>query len=383
MQQKNVLILSQPVSHIRLGGIAKFAKNHGWHLVIADRLSRLPIGWTGDGALVSARGPKTTLKFIMGLVNAGVPVVDMTIDHPEIAIPRVSGDHVRCGQLAARHFVERHFGEAAWFSTIWSHSHALRYKGFAAEWQRLTGKEPRRWVLAEMLAARELDNWQTFTRSLAALIHEAPRPLAVLGYDDADAARVLTACLESDIAVPDQVAILGIGDDTIVCENQGIPLSSVKHPLDRIGFTAAALLDRMMTAQKPHPDILWIPPTGVVARDSTDIIATDDPLVRQALNYLRAHSREAPASEQIARALGLSRTRLDRLFVKTLGTSLQRVAMRLRLDEAAFLLKNTEMPIKQVANDLGFSSAAHLTAAFRQHFGITPAAFRHLHLTCP
>lgn len=161
MQQKNVLILSQPVSHIRLGGIAKFAKNHGWHLVIADRLSRLPIGWTGDGALVSARGPKTTLKFIMGLVNAGAPVVDMTIDHPEIAIPRVSGDHVRCGQLAARHFVERHFGEAA------------------------------------------------------------------------------------------------------------------------------------------------------------------------------------------------------------------------------FLLKNTEMPIKQVANDLGFSSAAHLTAAFRQHFGITPAAFRHQHLTCP
>ena len=376
MRKKNVLILSQPVSHVRLGGIAKFAKSHGWHLVIADRLSRLPVGWTGDGALVSARGPKTTLDFIRDLVAAGIPVVDMTIDHPEIKVPRVSGDHEQCGRLAARHLADRHFTEAAWFSTIWSHSHALRHRGFAEEWKRLTGKEPRRWVLSETLSAREFDNWQTFTRKLAAQIHASPRPLAVLGYDDADAARVLTACLESDIAVPEQVAILGIGDDTIVCENQGIPLSSVGHPLDRIGYAAAALLDRLMAARKPHPDVLWIPPTGVVARASTDTIAATDPLVRQALDYLRSHPREAPASGQIARALGISRTRLDRLFVRSLGSSLQKVALRMRVDEAAFLLRNSDTPIKQIADDFGFSSPAHLTATFRKTIGTTPSAYR-------
>ena len=376
MRQKNVLILSQPVSHVRLGGIAQFAKTHGWHLVIADRLARLPVGWTGDGALVSARGSETTLAFIRALAAAGIPVVDMTIDHPELAIPRVSGDHVQCGRLAAAHFADRHFTEAAWFSTIWSHSHALRFEGFAAEWQRRTGKSPRRWVLSETLAAHEFDNWATFTEKLTNLIRTAPQPLAVLGYDDADAARVLTACLESDIAVPDQVAILGIGDDTIVCENQGIPLSSVRHDLYRVGFAAAALLDRLMTAHKTPPDLVWIPPTGVVARASTNVLAATDPYVRRALDFIRAHLGEAPSSTEIAAALKISRAKLDRLFVQTLQTPVQKVAMRLRLDEAAFLLRNTPTPIKQIADRLGFSSAAHLTAAFRQAKGTTPAVFR-------
>ena len=99
MKQKNILILTQPVSHVRLGGIARFAKTHGWHLVIADRLARLPVGWTGDGALVSARGDKAALTFIRGLVRKGIPVVDLTIDHPEIRVPRASGDHEACGRL--------------------------------------------------------------------------------------------------------------------------------------------------------------------------------------------------------------------------------------------------------------------------------------------
>ena len=377
MKQKNVLILSQPVSHIRLGGIARFAKTHGWHLVIADRLSRLPIGWIGDGALVSARGTKTTLAFILGLIDSGIPVVDMTIDHPEIEIPRVSGDHEQCGRLAARHFAQHHFTEAAWFSTIWSYSHALRYRGFADEWKQLTGKKPQRWVLAEMLSAREFDNWKSFTSNLAELIMTSPLPLAVLGYDDADAARVLTACMESDIAVPRQVAIMGIGDDTIVCENQGVTLSSVGHDLGRIGYTAAALLDRIMAAKKAHPKIILIQPSGIVARASTDTIAATDPLVRKALDFMRAHQHEAPGTIQIARALKISRTRLDRLFVKTLHAPVQKVAMRMRLDEAAFLLKDTDTPIKQIADQLGFSSAAHLTVAFRQALGTTPSAFRH------
>ena len=377
MRQKSVLILTQPMSPVRLGGIARFAKKRGWHLVIADRLARLPLGWTGDGALVSARGNRATLDFIRGLMRKRIPVVDLTIDHPEIRLPRVSGDHAACGRLAARHLLERHYRHAVWFSTIWSHSHALRHSGFADEWKRTTGRDPERWVLAEMLSEREFDNWGLFTRRLVRLLKDAPRPLAVLGYDDADAARVLTACLEADISVPGEVAIIGIGDDTVVCENQAVPLSSVGHDLARVGYVGAALLDRLMSsARKPSPDIVWVRPTGVIARDSTDFVASSDPTASSALAYIRANLGRPFGSAEIADSLGISRTRLDRLFSASLGTSVRKEVLRQRIVEAEHLLRTGDLPLKEIAFRIGFSSPAHFSTAFRQATGIMPSAYR-------
>jgi len=373
MKQKSVLILTSPMSHVRLGGISRFARTRGWHLVIADRLSRLPVGWTGDGALVSARGSKETVDFIRGLVRKRIPVVDLTIDHPEIRVPRASGDHELCGHLGAEHFLSRHFRNAVWFSTIWSHSHELRFNGFAEAWQRTTGTLPGKWVLSERLSAREFDNWKIFTHRLATLLRKAPKPLAVLGYDDADAARVLTACLEADISVPQDVAIMGIGDDTVVCENQAVPLSSVGHDLARIGYAGAALLDRMMSRKgKAVPEIVWIKPTGVIARDSTDVTASSDQTVSAALAYIRANLGRSFGSSEIATHLGISRTRLDRLFAATLDTSVRKEILRQRIVEAEHLLRSTNLQLKEIAARIGFSSPAHFSSAFHRATGRTP-----------
>lgn len=377
MKQKSVLILTQPMSAVRLGGIARFARQHGWHLVIADRLSRLPIGWTGDGALVSARGDKATLDFIRGLIRRRIPVVDLTIDHPEIRVPRASGDHAACGRLAAEHFLSRHYRNAVWFSTIWSHSHGLRYRGFAEAWRTGTGHLPEKWVLSESLTEKEFDNWKLFTRSLVKLIRTAPKPLAVLGYDDADAARVLTACLEADIPVPGEVAIMGIGDDTVVCENQAVPITSVGHDLARIGYTGAAILDRLMAkTRKPKPEVVWIRPTGVVTRESTDAIAAADPIVGAAIAYIRANLAKSFGAREIAAHLGISRTRLDRLFADVLQSSVQKETMRIRIDTTTALLTKTQFPIKEIAARTGFSSPSHLSTAYRTATGKTPRESR-------
>ena len=377
MQQKSVLILTKPMSHVRLRGITQFARTRGWHLVIADRLSRLPIGWTGDGALVSARGDRQTLDFIRRLVRKRIPVVDLTIDHPEIRVPRVSGDHEACGRLAAEHFLARHFRHAVFFSTIWSHSHALRFKGLADRWQAAVGTQPGKWVLSEQLSERALDNWKIFTRRLVTLLRRAPKPLAVLGYDDADAARVLTACLETDIAVPQDVAIMGIGDDTLVCENQAVPLSSVGHNLARIGYTGAALLDRLMSGKrKKAPSIVWIRPTGIVVRNSTDTVASSDPTVSAALAYIRENLGRPFGSAEIAAHLGISRTRLDRLFSTALGTSVRQEILRLKIVEAEHLLRTTDLPLKAIAAQTGFSSPAHFSTAFSQATGVSPSTRR-------
>ena len=79
--QRNVLLMTTPVSHVRMSGITQFAKERGWHLMIADRLSRLPVGWTGDGALATVRGGPTVLDFVRTLRRRHIPVVDLTFDH--------------------------------------------------------------------------------------------------------------------------------------------------------------------------------------------------------------------------------------------------------------------------------------------------------------
>ena len=263
MKPKNVLLLIHPVYPPRLQGIARFAREHGWYLTIVDRLSRLPRGWTGDGALATLRGDDETVAFVKGLRRRHIPVVDLTLDRPDVRLPRVSGDHAAFGRAAALHFQEKGFRHAAWYSTVWTNVHALRFGGFAAAWPDET---PFRWVLSENVPLKDFDDWNVFTRRIGERLRTAPRPLAVLTYDDADAARILAAARAAGLNVPDDVAVMGIGDDTVICENQPVPLSSVGHDLETNGYEGAALLDRLMNGGKPPARPILIPPNGIVAR---------------------------------------------------------------------------------------------------------------------
>lgn len=368
--------MTTPVSHVRMGGIARFAKEHGWHLTIADRLSRLPKGWTGDGALATVRGGPAMLDFVRGLRRRQIPVVDLTFDHPEIRIPRVSGDHDAYGRLAAGHFKERHFRHAAWFSTIWSHSHALRYEGFRSSWTADGGAPPLRWVLAESLPSEQFDNWQHAGRHLGNLLKNAPKPLAVLGYDDTDAARVLAAARDAGLNVPEEVAIIGIGDDRLVCEYQPVPLSSINNDLTRIGYEGAALLQRIMDGEKPPAKPILIPPAGIVTRTSTDLFAVGNPILRQALVWISNHLNVPFGVPQLAEALNVPRRTLDRLFATELATTVGRETLRQRLVQAKSLLGANTLSVSEIAYQTGFSSPAHLSHAFTAAYGLSPRAYR-------
>ena len=375
MKQRNVLLLIQPAYPERIQGIARFAKSHGWHLTIVDRLARFPRGWRGDGALVTLRGNAETNRFVRGLVADGVPVVDLTFNHPEIRLPRVSGDHEAFGRLARQHFESLNFQHFAWFSTGWSHVHELRCGGFAPD---------DRWVLGDLVAADEIDNWRLFLRVIGRKLQSAPKPLAVLTYDDADAAKVLSAAQEAGLRVPEDVAIMGIGNDTVVCENQAVPLSSVDHDLERNGYEGAALLSHLMGGSKEKgerrkekvPTVKLIPPRGVVVRKSTDTLAADDPLLSTALREISKRLSTSFGVAEIAEALKVPRTRLDRLFAEKFSRSAGKEIVRQRIERAKRLLTATNKPMKEIAALCGYCNAGYFTNAFRAETGLTPKAWR-------
>ena len=375
VKQRNVLLVIQPAYPERISGIARFARSHGWHLTIVDRLARFPRGWRGDGALVTLRGNAKTNRFVKGLVRDGIPVVDLTFNHPEIRLPRVSGDHEAFGRLAREHFESLNFRHFAWFSTGWSHVHELRCGGFAPD---------DRWVLGDLVAADEIDNWRLFLKAIGRKLQFGPKPLAVLTYDDADAAKVLSAALEAGLRVPEDVAIMGIGNDTVICENQAVPLSSVDHDLERNGYEGAALLSHLMGGSKEKgerrkekvPTVKLIPPRGVVVRKSTDTLAADDPLLSAALREISKRLSTSFGVAEIAEALKVPRTRLDRLFAEKFSRSAGKEIVRQRIERAKRLLTSTDKPMKEIAALCGYCNAGYFTNAFRAETGLTPKAWR-------
>ena len=387
MKQRNVLLVIQPAYPERIQGIARFARSHGWHLTIVDRLARFPRGWRGDGALVTLRGNAKTNRFVRGLVRDGIPVVDLTFNHPEIKLPRVSGDHEAFGRLAREHVASLNFRHFAWFSTGWSHVHELRYNGFATpphtgDRPLGNGVCPLRWVLEEILNPSEIDNWRLFLKVIGKRIEKAEKPLALLTYDDADAAKVLSAALEAGLRVPEDVAIMGIGNDVVICENQAVPLSSVDHDLERNGYEGAALLAKLMSARRapraPHPApcTKLIPPRGIVVRKSTDTLATDDPTVSAALREIARRLPTVFGVAEIADALKVPRTRLDRLFAEKFSRSVGKEIVRQRIERAKKLLAATDKPMKEIAALCGYCNAGYFTNAFRSETGLTPKAWR-------
>ena len=401
MKQRNVLLVIQPAYPERIQGIARFARSHGWHLTIVDRLARFPRGWRGDGALVTLRGNAETNRFVRGLVKDGIPVVDLTFNHPEIKLPRVSGDHEAFGRLARQHFESLNFRHFAWFSTGWSHVHELRFAGFSETPypQRprceAMAHAPFRWILSDLVAEDEIDNWRLFLKVIGRKLQSSPKPLAVLTYDDADAAKVLSAALEAGLRVPEDVAIMGIGNDTVICENQAVPLSSVDHDLEKNGYEGAALLNRLMMAgcakngeavSRPlvkrklrRPFTALLPPRGIIVRKSTDTLAADDPLLSSALKEISKRLSTSFGVADVAEALKMPRTRLDRLFAEKFSRSVGKEIVRQRIERAKRLLTSTDKPMKEIAALCGYCNAGYFTNAFRTETDLTPKAWRRGH----
>ena len=378
MKRRNVLILVTPAYHPRLAGIARYARQHGWQLTILDRIARQPRGWKGDGVLVTLRDNPEIVSFVKSLRRRKIPVVDLTFTPPEMQIPRVSGDHAEMGRLARRHFEERNFRHYAWFSTNWLNIHKLRYDGFAQGCADARERIPPvpRWVFAEEAPPERLDDFAWFDRWLGDKLRAAPKPLALLAYDDADAARALGACLTAGLSVPEDVAILGIGGDRLICENQLVPLSSVEHDQGRTGYEGAELLDRLMDGEKPPRKPILIPPRGITVRASTDFVAAASPIVRRVLEYIRTHLDKPFGLSQIADGIGSSRATVARLFEQEFGHPVGAEILRQRLSLAKRFLNDGTLSISEIAHRVGFCNPAYFTNTFRRATGVTPKKWR-------
>ena len=371
MKMRNVLLLLTPSNPRRLEGIALFAKAKSWHLTIADHLTHSFDGWRGDGALGTLRDD-AGISYVRRLRRQGVHTVDLSLTRPDVKMPRVAGDNAAIGRMAAEHFKLKRYKNAAWFSTGWGNQHELRYAAFSEAMEGNCEK----WAWAIASRKTGADDWNALSRWLANKLSHAPRPFAVFCFDDADASRVESTAIESGLSVPGDVAVLGVGDDTVICENQAVPISSVQHDIRRIGYAGAALLERLMDGGKPPDKPILIGPKGVTERASTDSLAISSDVVRRVRDIYMEALANPPSTAQVAERLGVSRATLDRAFASDIGMSPSKMLMRLRISEAKRLMASTDLTLAEIADKLGFCNPAYFTNIFRNTEGVAPKKWR-------
>jgi LacI family transcriptional regulator len=215
-----------------------------------------------------------------------------------------------------------------------------------------------------------------FENKLLQWVEALPRPFGILAWNDITALLVLQACRHLQIPVPEQAAVMGVDDDEVWCGLALPPLTSVRTPNRRCGFQAAAMLDNLINGTEPPQRNLALPPDGVQRRRSTDVLATDDPLVIEALRFIRENIQKRLSVSNVVDAVAVSRRLLEMRFREVLDRSILDEIHRVQLQVAEQMLRNTDVPIRTIAIRAGFRDVNHLTRIFSNTMGLPPAAFR-------
>ncbi len=359
-------------------GISKYAGEHGWHLNTFMAYSgKIPLGWQGDGIISFAGYRNDLAEFIQQM---SCPKVELSYVRDDLDVPRVAIDNYRIGQLAANYFLERHFKNFAWAPFAKDTPNRQRLAGFE---KSLQSAGCRVHTLPTIMVTKDQTtaiNWAQSRKKLIRTLRQISKPFAVFSYNDGVGVEVIDACLEAELLVPEQVAVLGVDNDQIVCESVPIPLSSIQLDLDVLAYEGAALLDKLMNGQSPPETVLRVPPHGTFTRISTDILAIDNVEIAKALRYIWTHYTDASLSvEQVASQTNLTSRGLRKAFRQKLNRSIHQEIMRVRMEKVIELLKHSTHSVSTIAGQTGFSSANYLFRAFHREQGISPGQFRKIH----
>ncbi len=356
-----------------LEGIGRYSMAHGrWLLCVkerglADDSSRLLRTWQGDGIIFRSTDRRT----VDAVRRKRVPAVDTKVGVAGHRFPLVYTDDAQIVELAVSHFVERgyqNFGFCAVENPRWVQWRQAAYLRKLEE----IGIAPHVLVLENPAD----ESWRRQQRRLAAWAAALPKPIAVLASNDVCATRLIAACRASNVQIPEDVAVVGVDNDHVLCRLTHPPLTSVDPDSSAIGYRAASLLDEMMSGAAAPEEPIKIRPSGIVARQSSDALAVNDAEVVRAMQFIRERVCDGIDVADVARSLCISRVTLERKFAACLKTTPGQAIAQSRTQRVKRFLNETDYTIERIAKFTGYRTQSHLIVAFKRETGLTPGEFR-------
>jgi LacI family transcriptional regulator len=353
-------------------GVAKWAEEAGdWHLMTGDemhhpreleRMSQL-----SQGCILISPAPgavEIVRKFGKPIVLVGDETPGMARVLPDDrAIGRAAFDHLR--SLGLTRLATVGIGPTVRFSE-------RREQAFvaAAREHKLTAASYGGMTYTTIAAdPHEYTKLMDFLRSI-----QPPFGLfAVIGQLGV----MLTHMVQDmGLAVPQDVAVIGVSDDDLACELCRPRLSAVDDSLRTMGYEAGRLLSRLLKGEPIPSEPIIVPAGGIAARGSTDVMAVEQPDIARAVRYIRQNAVAGIRVADVLKHVAISRRTLERGFARHVGRSMHDEIVRVKVDEAARLLRNTDLQMKEIAGRCGFSDDSKLSTVFRLTMGSTPREYR-------
>ena len=358
-----------------LSGVKRYIAAHGpWSVYVEMRALDSPPppwlkNWRGDG-IIARSGNQATIDAILA---SGAPAVELRaskLDHP---FPFVGVDNHKVGRIIAEHFFERGYKNFGLCELVTERFFQQRCTNFVDTVESFGFKCQ---IYRPPRILERPQNWERQQRELAHWVAELPKPAGVMACTDQLGFWLLDACQRADVAVPEELAVVGVENDEVVCSMATPALSSVEINGRAIGYEAAALLSNLMDGKQPEAQEILVEPLGIVVRQSSEIVAIENERVAAALRFIRQHACEGISVNDVASAAHVSRSTLERQMMSTLKRTPKAEILRVKFNRVKELLSETDLPLTAVAHKSGFAHSQYMAEAFKREFGATPGAYR-------
>jgi LacI family transcriptional regulator len=363
-----------------LEGIIHYHREHdAWSIYLPEQeRGAAPPSWLKESDIDGVIARIETDAIAKAVSSLKVPVVDVSSARRVPNIPWIETDDQAIAKIAFEHLFERGFRNFAFCGPMGVNWSRWRQERFVArcneaglKCQVFQTPSPLR-KTQHRDRARELSEW----------LEKLPKPVGLFCAYDITAQVILDHCRNLSIAVPEQIAVLGVDNDPILCELSRPSLSSVVPDAPGAGYFAAQWLSQAMTKRKQLKNLhvtdafRLMPPLGIVSRQSTEITAVDDPSVAKAIQFIRDHACDGIQVDDVLQHVALSRRMLETRFLTATGKTPHAMIAMLRLTRAKELLLETDLSIDAIAQRAGFQHAEYMSAVFRKTFGEPPGRFR-------
>ncbi len=356
-------------------GVGDYCReNQWWELYLnlggESNPHELPANWQGDGIIARVTSQAHRQK----LEAHNIPLVNVSsvYEHKEKLVT-VLLDSQRIAEMAVTHFQELGLPHIAYIGVAHANSSRLRKRQVA----ELARKAKLNFSTFDFTLGVSTSQAAAQRTALCQWILKQPKPLGILAWNDNLGKLAIDAAHLSGVSLPDEVAILGVDNDELICHLTIPTMSSIETGVHRLGYTAAQLLHNQMTnPNSVRPGIRLLDPIGIIPRESTDMLATDDPIVNQALRQIRKHMDRPILVNDLALALGISKRKLEMHFAAAMNHSPATLIKRIKLEKIRSLLLDSDLTIEEIAQKTGFAYVENMIPLFRRKFGKTPAQYR-------
>lgn len=361
-----------------INGIARYSRINGpWSFYkeqtgLKSSIHRLT-SWKPDGIIMRNSMIK---KELLKLKIPTILALHDPSSHPKLPVIKTNSQAI--AKMASEHFIEKGFKNFAFcgFDIFeWSNERKLFFTKYNNEAGFTTH-------LYDSSKKNISQDWEVEQRHVIEWLKSIPKPVALMACNDDRGQHILEVCKLIGLKVPDDVSVIGVDNDPMICEIGDPPLTSIALDVESAGFNSAKLLNDLISGTKMNGQQIIVSPTHIVQRQSSDIFAVNDLEITKALKFIRENARSKIYVKDVVNSTCLSRRILEKRFRDILHRSIYDEIRRRRVDLITKFLIETDLPISEITSLFTFTDMEHISRYFKKEKGMGLREFRKLHQPC-